>query len=102
MELPRSADELADALRELDEVLALERDPIELNELEPAARSLLPEIDETLDAVRAVGARSVLVSGSGPTVIGIFATPEEAEDAAARLGDRDPAPVATHPLPVGG
>ena len=102
MELPRSAEELAEALRELDEVLDLGREPIVLNELEPAARSLLPEIDETLAAVRAAGARTVLVSGSGPTVIGIFPTPAEAEEAAAALAGRDPAPIATHPLPPGG
>ena len=102
MELPRSAEGLAEALRELDEVLALGRDPIALNELEPAARSLLPEIDGTLAVVRAAGASSVLVSGSGPTVIGLFPTPADAEDAAGRLAGLDPAPVATYPLPVGG
>ena len=102
MGLPRSAQELADARRELDEVLALGRDPIALNELEPAARSLCPEIDATLDDVRRAGATSVLVSGSGPTVIGLFPTTLEAEEAAVRLAGRDPAPVATHPLPAGG
>jgi hypothetical protein len=35
-------------------------------------------------------------------VIGIFATPAEAEEAATALADRDPAPVATHPLPADG
>ena len=102
MELPRTAEELAGALRELEEVVALGRDPIALNELEPAARSLLPEIDDTLAAVRGAGASSVLVSGSGPTVIGLFPAPADAEQAARRLAGRDPAPVATHPLPVGG
>ena len=100
--LPRDADAMAAAARELDEVLELGRDPIVLNELEPAARSLLPEIDETLGAVRAAGARTALVSGSGPTVIGIFPPPAEAEEAATRLAGRDPAPVATHPLAPGG
>jgi 4-diphosphocytidyl-2-C-methyl-D-erythritol kinase len=100
--LPRDAGELEEARISLDEVLELGRDPITLNELEPAARSLSPAIDEALDAARTAGARRVLVSGSGPTVIGIFDTPEEAQDAAERLSGRHPAPVATRPWQADG
>jgi 4-diphosphocytidyl-2-C-methyl-D-erythritol kinase len=69
-----------------------------VNDLEPAARSLLPAIDEALDAARAEHA---MVSGSGPTVLGFFATPEEARRGAERLRGRDPAPIVTRPLPAG-
>ena len=63
------------------------------NDLEPAALSLLPEIGRTLDAVRDAGARHALVSGSGPTVFGLFATPDAAREAAARLGGIAAEPV---------
>lgn len=102
MELPRDAAGLEEARASLDEVLALGREPIALNELEPAARSLDPQIDEALDVARRAGALRVLVSGSGPTVIGIFATPEDAEAAAGELDSRHPAPVATRPWEAGG
>ena len=42
------------------------------NDLQPAARRLCPSIDGVLAAVAGTGAAHVLVSGSGPTVFGIF------------------------------
>ena len=42
------------------------------NDLQDAARSLCPLIDTALAAARAAGADHVLVSGSGPTVVGLF------------------------------
>jgi 4-diphosphocytidyl-2-C-methyl-D-erythritol kinase len=60
--LPRSAEDLARAADELPFV----------NDLEPAAISLCPSIVEQLDAVRGVGADHALVTGSGPTVFGLF------------------------------
>jgi 4-diphosphocytidyl-2-C-methyl-D-erythritol kinase len=69
-----------------------------VNDLEPAARSLEPSIDEALAAAGAAGAERVLVAGSGPTVVGVFATPAEAERAARALAGRHPAPIATRPL----
>jgi 4-diphosphocytidyl-2-C-methyl-D-erythritol kinase len=68
-----------------------------VNDLQDAARSLLPEIDEALGAARAAGAAHALVSGSGPTVVGVFPDPAGAERAAARLAGRVPAPIATRP-----
>jgi 4-diphosphocytidyl-2C-methyl-D-erythritol kinase len=44
-----------------------------------------------------VGAERVLVCGSGPTVIGLFADLQGARGAAARLFDRDPRPIAVAP-----
>ena len=43
------------------------------NDLQDAARSLCPGVDDALEAGRASGADHVLVSGSGPTVIALFA-----------------------------
>lgn len=60
------------------------------NDLEPAARSLRPQIGAALDALRLAGAPLVLLTGSGPTAFGLFPTLAEAERAAARL-DRDDA-----------
>jgi 4-diphosphocytidyl-2-C-methyl-D-erythritol kinase len=73
--LPRSADELWAIHREIE--AALDRDgelPMELlhNDLELAARSLCPAVDGALGALRAAGAERTLVSGSGPTVFGVF------------------------------
>lgn len=42
------------------------------NDLQDAARSLCPAIDKVLEAVLAAGADHALVSGSGPTVLGVF------------------------------
>jgi 4-diphosphocytidyl-2-C-methyl-D-erythritol kinase len=43
-----------------------------VNDLQPAALSLCPSIAEALEAVRDAGAEHALVSGSGPTVVGIW------------------------------
>ena len=59
------------------------------NDLEPAARSLRPRIAATLDALRAVGAPLVLLTGSGPTAFGLFESLGAARDAADRLGRDD-------------
>jgi 4-diphosphocytidyl-2-C-methyl-D-erythritol kinase len=69
------------------------------NDLQRAAVSLRPEIAETLRQARHAGADIELVSGSGPTVIGLFAgagrSPESgvalATLAAADLAERSPA-----------
>ena len=42
------------------------------NDLQDAARSLCPQIDEALEAARRAGSDAALVSGSGPTVIALF------------------------------
>jgi 4-diphosphocytidyl-2-C-methyl-D-erythritol kinase len=63
-----------------------------VNDLEPAARSLRPEIGVALDALRAAGASHALLTGSGPTAFGIFASLAEAH-AAAEVLDRDDAIV---------
>jgi 4-diphosphocytidyl-2-C-methyl-D-erythritol kinase len=69
-----------------------------VNDLEPAARALQPAIDEALDVARAAGADHAMVSGSGPTVLGLFADPARARQASEELRDRTPAPILTGPL----
>jgi 4-diphosphocytidyl-2-C-methyl-D-erythritol kinase len=62
------------------------------NDLEAAARSLRPDIDRALEALRAAGAPHALLTGSGPTTFGLFPGLGEARAAAAEL-DRDDAIV---------
>jgi 4-diphosphocytidyl-2-C-methyl-D-erythritol kinase len=67
------------------------------NDLEGAAIALCPEIQRTLEQAREAGAEVVLVSGSGPTVVGLFARANglaRAQRAAAGLAGREPAQVA--------
>lgn len=59
------------------------------NDLEPAARSLRPDIGEALDALRDAGAPLVLLTGSGPTAVGVFGALAPAKSAAAQLGRDD-------------
>jgi 4-diphosphocytidyl-2-C-methyl-D-erythritol kinase len=88
---PRSAEELAE-LRAILAAAPLKAGlpPPELlaNDLEPAARALCPAIEEAMRCVAATGAEAVLVSGSGPTLVGLFAGadgPRRAVSAAERL-----------------
>jgi 4-diphosphocytidyl-2-C-methyl-D-erythritol kinase len=55
------------------------------NDLQPAALSLRPGLQATLDRVLETGALGAQVSGSGPTVFGVFATSADAERAAAAI-----------------
>jgi 4-diphosphocytidyl-2-C-methyl-D-erythritol kinase len=55
------------------------------NDLEPAARSLRPEIGERVEHLRKAGALAAAVSGSGPTAFGVFSGPAVAERAAAAV-----------------
>jgi 4-diphosphocytidyl-2-C-methyl-D-erythritol kinase len=59
------------------------------NDLEPAARSLRPDVGEALDALRAAGAPIALLTGSGPTAFGLLADLAAAERAAAEIGRDD-------------
>lgn len=55
------------------------------NDLQPAALSLRPALQETLDTGRAAGALGALVSGSGPSVVFLARGPEHAIDLAVAL-----------------
>jgi 4-diphosphocytidyl-2-C-methyl-D-erythritol kinase len=89
--LARAASDLAARRAEVEAAL---RDHGELpaallvNDLEPAALSLAPAIGAARAAVARTGADHVMVSGSGPTVLGLFRGddgPERARRAAAAL-----------------
>jgi 4-diphosphocytidyl-2-C-methyl-D-erythritol kinase len=77
------------------------------NDLQRAALSLCPQIVGVLTQAREAGAEPALVSGSGPTVLGLFvggSSPEgglvAAQAAAASLAGRVPAAI--HAAPVDG
>jgi 4-diphosphocytidyl-2-C-methyl-D-erythritol kinase len=55
------------------------------NDLQAAALSLRPELQEGIDALREAGALGAGLSGSGPTAFGVFSGPAEAERAASGL-----------------
>jgi 4-diphosphocytidyl-2-C-methyl-D-erythritol kinase len=69
------------------------------NDLQDAARSLCPLIDVALGAARHAGADHVLVSGSGPTVVGLFGGANGPARAAAAAEDGGwPRAVAADPV----
>ncbi len=95
--LPREESDLASRLRDIRAGADL---PF-VNDLEPAAISLRAEIGRALDAVRDAGADHAMVSGSGPTVFGLFMgedAPTRADAAAARLADRYPGAIPAVPV----
>lgn len=82
--LPRDGQGLQEALDAVRAALPDLPDALCVNDLEPAALSLLPELEDTLARVRDAGADVAMVSGSGPTVLGLFhdrATAKAARDA---------------------
>jgi 4-diphosphocytidyl-2-C-methyl-D-erythritol kinase len=83
---PAELDELAVRLREAAGAGAspLDYSDLLVNDLEPAALSLRPDIGDALAALRAAGAPLAILSGSGPTAVGLFPDLAAAE-AAARL-----------------
>jgi 4-diphosphocytidyl-2-C-methyl-D-erythritol kinase len=102
--LQRSDAELEERYQEL--VSALAPDPalpsqLLVNDLESAAVSLCPWCADALEAVRAAGAEHAMVSGSGPTVVGIWwglGAVGRAFAAAQRLRDEHPLAVASEPV----
>ncbi len=92
--LGRAAEELAELAPRLRAAAGAGASPLAyvdllVNDLEPAAVSLRPDIAAALDALRATGAPAVFLSGSGPTAVALFATLAEAESAASSLGRSD-------------
>ncbi|HEV3323592.1 MAG TPA: hypothetical protein VG147_15530 [Solirubrobacteraceae bacterium] len=107
MGLGREQAELEDAHRALAGALAdgSPLPPAELlhNDLEGAARALCTEIDAALLEARATDADAALVSGSGPTVLGLFAGsrgPARARAASRALAERVPVPLAADAVGV--
>jgi len=109
--LGRTAQELEQRRRELGAAFAHGAslpDAAELlhNDLQRAAVSLCPPVAEALAQLREAGAELALVSGSGPTVLGLFPRAarspggdlELARATAARLAGRLPAPILAAPV----
>lgn len=74
------------------------------NDLEPAAQALAPTIEPALLAAREAGAARAMVTGSGPTVIGLFPGEDgvlAATRAAHDLRRRWPATVVAEPVESG-
>ncbi|MGZ5325670.1 MAG: 4-(cytidine 5'-diphospho)-2-C-methyl-D-erythritol kinase [Solirubrobacterales bacterium] len=99
--LARSAAELDALRRKLRDATAEGSSPLSypdmlINDLQPAALSLRPEIAAALAALEAAGARRAMVTGSGPTAFGLFADAEAARRAAGSLRDF-PDVIATEP-----
>jgi 4-diphosphocytidyl-2-C-methyl-D-erythritol kinase len=95
--LPRSHKKLAAALDAVRHGLPDLADDLCVNELEPAALSLRPELGETLARVRGAGADVAMVSGSGPTVLGLFHDVKAAKAARERFpGSKVAKPIGPH------
>ncbi len=104
----RTAQQLTDAARGLERAFELGAgvpDDRELlhNDLQAAAISLCPQIKPALAQALDSGADVAFVSGSGPTVVGLFLRangPGRAQRAIAGLSGRDPAPICATPADV--
>jgi 4-diphosphocytidyl-2-C-methyl-D-erythritol kinase len=88
--LGRSAGELERSRAELAGAAAGGASPLSyrellVNDLGEAAISLRPSIGEALSALRDAGADAAIVTGSGPTAVGLFGDDGAAEEAALRL-----------------
>jgi 4-diphosphocytidyl-2-C-methyl-D-erythritol kinase len=106
LELGRSREALEERREALRRALELSasvpaRSELLENDLQRAALSLRPEIARALDELREAGADIALVSGSGPTVVGLFPHANglgRAERAAAGLAGRAPEPICATPV----
>jgi 4-diphosphocytidyl-2-C-methyl-D-erythritol kinase len=100
--LGRNAAALVALRAELEAGLAADGRPgLVVNDLQPAALSLCPKIQDALDAVHEAGIEQALVCGSGPTVIGLAWGSDalaQAQTAAERLLTRYPSTVAVQPV----
>jgi 4-diphosphocytidyl-2-C-methyl-D-erythritol kinase len=95
LELDERRDRLLRAL-ELGAVLPAHAELLH-NDLQKAAIELYPTIEQALEQASQAGAELALVSGSGPTVIGLFAHANglgRAERAVGALAGREPMPLA--------
>jgi 4-diphosphocytidyl-2-C-methyl-D-erythritol kinase len=100
---PRGESELEAIRRRLRDAVDEGGSPLDyrenlVNDLQPAAISLRPEIEESLKALEESGAAHAMVTGSGSTAFGLYPTPEQAAEAAPGLRERFPDAQATAPL----
>jgi 4-diphosphocytidyl-2-C-methyl-D-erythritol kinase len=87
LRLARSGDELEELTAQVRAAADDLPDALVVNDLQAAAISLCPAIEDNLQQMRAAGADLVLVSGSGPTVLGLTRTVAAAHDVAGRVGN---------------
>ena len=106
---PRTAEELQTLAAQLSDFISDDQLPpadLITNDLQQPATKLCPSIDRSLTLASEAGADHVLVSGSGPTVFGIFAAPrgvDRANAAAKKIQDKNPEidTIVTRPLKYG-
>lgn len=73
---PRGEEELRELHRAVlmaERGIGVEQAGLAINDLQTAARTLCPAIDEAIATLEDHGAEHAMVSGSGPTVVGLFA-----------------------------
>jgi 4-diphosphocytidyl-2-C-methyl-D-erythritol kinase len=106
--LARDASSVAAAAGKLEAALAagaaLPQAPLLVNDLQQAAISLCPSIEGVLAVARDSGAEAALVSGSGPTVLGLFAGGDavgRVQAATAALSGRAQGAIAAAPVGPG-
>ena len=100
---PRGEAELEAIRRQLRDAVDTGGSPLDyrehlVNDLQAAAISLRPEIEEALGALEAAGAAHAMVTGSGPTAFGLYPTADQAAAGADRLRASFPDVIATGPL----
>jgi 4-diphosphocytidyl-2-C-methyl-D-erythritol kinase len=100
---PRGDSELEAIRRRLRDAVDQGGSPLDyrehlVNDLQPAAISLRPQIEQALSALTEAGAGHAMVTGSGPTAFGLFPTAAEAGTASEMLRSSFPAVIATAPL----
>lgn len=94
LDLGRSSEELDQLAERLRQVAGAGASPLDypellVNDLEPAALSLRPDIGAALDELRGAGAPVAILSGSGPTAVGLFPDLAAAQAAAEKLDADD-------------
>jgi 4-diphosphocytidyl-2-C-methyl-D-erythritol kinase len=102
----RSADELREVEARLREAAGGGASPLGyrdllVNDLEGAVLSLQPEVAEALAALEEVGAEVALVTGSGPTAVGLFGDIVAADRAAGSLPPRYANAIVSGPARLG-
>jgi len=100
---PRGESELEAIRRQLRDAVDEGGSPLEyrehlVNDLQAAAISLKPEIEDALRGLDDGGAAHAMVTGSGPTAFGLYPTADEAATAAEQLRRLFPGALATAPL----
>jgi 4-diphosphocytidyl-2-C-methyl-D-erythritol kinase len=100
---PRGEAELEAIRRQLRDAVDTGGSPLAyrehlVNDLQAAAISLRPEIEEALRVLEEAGAAHAMVTGSGPTAFGLYPGAEGAASAAEELREGFPGVIATGPL----